>query len=55
MRYMKRIKKKEILKEQILIRFNKDVLDKIVIKADKLGLTKSSLVRMIVMKNISDY
>jgi hypothetical protein len=41
------------MKEQILVRFKKQSYDQIVKEAQKKGLGKSGLVRMIVLKELS--
>ena len=41
------------MKEQILVKFKKQSYDKIVAEAEKKGLGKSSLVRMIILKELS--
>ena len=42
------------MEEQILVRFKKQSYDKIVKEAQKKGLPKSTLVRMITLKAIAD-
>tara|TARA_B100000900_G_scaffold163922_1_gene139193 strand:- start:923 stop:1057 length:135 start_codon:yes stop_codon:yes gene_type:complete len=42
------------MKEQILVKFKKQSYDKIVKEAQKKGLPKSTLVRMITLKAIAD-
>jgi hypothetical protein len=41
------------MKEQILVKFKKKSYDQIVKEAEKKGLGKSSLVRMIILKELS--
>lgn len=42
------------MKEQILVKFKKQSYDKIVKEAQKKGLPKSTLVRMITLKALAD-